>query len=59
MSFDITNDARKKALILTYAGNDLSDIVGTFSEADLTPGEGKTHYPKRFLADKRAAAMLF
>ena len=45
MAFDITNDARKKVLMLTYAGNaDLNDIVDTFSEEDLTPGEGETHY---------------
>ena len=59
MSFDITNDAQKKTLMLTYAGNDLSDIVDTFSEEDLMPGKGETHYTKRFLADKHAAAMLF
>ena len=58
MSFDITNDAQKKTLMLTYAGNDLSDTVDTFSK-DLMPGKGETHYTKRFLADKHAAAMLF
>ena len=45
VAFDITNGARKKVLMLTYAGNaDLNDIVDTFSEEDLTPGEGETHY---------------
>ena len=45
VAFDITNGAWKKVLMLTYAGNaDLNDIVDTFSEEDLTPGEGETHY---------------
>ena len=59
MLFNITNDAQKKTLMLTYAGNELNDTVDSFSEEDLTPGEGETHYTKRFLADKHEAAMLF
>ncbi|KAK7091579.1 hypothetical protein V1264_009243 [Littorina saxatilis] len=41
VAFNVANDRRKKALLLTYAGNDLNDIVDSFPAADLTPREGE------------------
>ncbi|KAK7111487.1 hypothetical protein V1264_011109 [Littorina saxatilis] len=46
VAFNIANDQRKKALLLTYAGNDLNDIVDSFPAADLTPRDGETHFQK-------------
>ena len=38
--YNITDDARKKALLLTYAGEDLNDIFDTLSTELVTPQPG-------------------
>ncbi|KAG1681434.1 hypothetical protein GQR58_011827 [Nymphon striatum] len=46
VGYNITDDCQKKALPLSYAGNDLNDIVDSLPSADLLPGEGETHFNK-------------
>ncbi|KAG1704002.1 hypothetical protein GQR58_004074 [Nymphon striatum] len=46
VGYNITDDCQKKALLLSYAGNDLNDIVDSLPSADLLPGEGETHFNK-------------
>ena len=40
VGYNITDDARKKALMLTYAGEDLNDIFDTLSTDLVTPQPG-------------------
>ncbi len=40
VGYNITDDARKKALMLTYAGEDLNDIFDTLSTELVTPQPG-------------------
>lgn len=46
IGYNITTNARKAALLLTYGGDELNDIVDSIPEAALTPGEGENEYDK-------------
>ena len=46
IAYKITEDLQRKSLLLTFGGDDLNDIVDTFSEEDLRPGENVTHFDK-------------
>jgi hypothetical protein len=46
VGYNITNNVRKKALLLTYGGDSLNDLVDTIPEADLVAGEGENVYDK-------------
>ncbi|KAG1714026.1 hypothetical protein GQR58_001873 [Nymphon striatum] len=46
VGYNITNDCQKKALLLSYAGNDLNDIVDSLPSAELLLGKGETHFNK-------------
>ena len=42
VAYDIQEDQRKRALLLTYAGNDLNDIVDNLTVNQ--PGDGESHF---------------
>ena len=49
VAYNITDDKRKQALLLTYGGEDLSDIFDNFPTNDVTPRPGNdqdTHYQR-------------
>ena len=46
VAYHITEDVRKKAILLTIAGDDLNDIVENMPEASLTPGVGENVFDK-------------
>ena len=46
VAYNIIEDDRKVAILLSYAGEELNDIVDTFSEQDLQPADGQTRYAK-------------
>ena len=47
-AYDIADDERQKALLLTYGGDELNDLVESFPEAELRPNaaDGETHFQK-------------
>ena len=51
-AYDITDNTRKKALLLTYGGDDLNDLVDTIPEENLTPAIGENVYDKLVKAVK-------
>ena len=46
VGYNIKDDKQKKALLLSYGGEELNDIVDTFPDGTLTPGEDGTHFGK-------------
>ena len=46
VGYGIANATRKKALLLTYGGDDLNDLVETIPEAKLELGEDDDCYTK-------------
>ena len=51
-AYEITDNTRKKALLLTYGGDDLNDLVDTIPEENLTPASGENVYDKLVKAVK-------
>ena len=45
-AYKISDDAQQKAMLLTFGGPDLNDIVDTFADDDVTPADGETHFGK-------------
>ena len=46
IGYEIVDPKRRKALLLSFAGDDLNDIVDSLAEGALTPGEGENVYDK-------------
>ena len=46
VAYDITDESRKKALLLTYAGNDLNDIVESLPDSETQPGADESPFEK-------------
>ena len=42
--YNISNDKRKQALLLSFGGEDVHDIFDTFEATQLKPEENKTYY---------------
>ena len=46
VAHDIDDDEREKAILLTFGGDDLNDIIDSLVPAALIPAEGETHLQK-------------
>lgn len=50
IAYDIVDESKKKALMLTYGGNDLNDIVDSLPLSEVTPQEDESPFDKLVLA---------
>ena len=46
VAYHVTDESRKKALLLTYAGNDLNDIVESLPDSETTPTPDESVFDK-------------
>ncbi len=46
IGYNIQDNARKAALLLTFAGNDLNDLVDSFPAENLAPADGENAFDK-------------
>ena len=46
VAYNINNEGRKKALLLTYAGNDLNDIVESLPDSEITASADESVFDK-------------